>query len=79
MNLKELKDMRISDLLNLAKELNIESARGLRKQELIFAILQAQTEQNGLIYGEGVLQVLPEGFGFLRAPDTSYLPGSDDI
>jgi len=79
MNLKELKDMKIADLLNLAKDLNIEGARGLRKQELIFAILQAQTEQNGLIYGEGVLQVLPEGFGFLRAPDTSYLPGSDDI
>jgi transcription termination factor Rho len=78
-NLKELKDMRISDLLELAKNLNIEGARGMRKQELIFAILQAQTEQNGSIYGEGVLQVLPEGFGFLRAPDTSYLPGSDDI
>jgi hypothetical protein len=58
-NLKELKDMRISDLLELAKNLNIEGARGMRKQELIFAILQAQTEQNGSIYGEGVLQVLP--------------------
>ncbi|NOZ00405.1 MAG: transcription termination factor Rho [Deltaproteobacteria bacterium] len=79
MNLTELKEMKIADLLDLAKDLKIESARGLRKQELIFAILQAQTEQNGLIYGEGVLQVLPEGFGFLRAPDTSYLPGSDDI
>ena len=79
MNLNELKLMKITDLLNLAKDLNVENARGLRKQELIFAILQAQTEQNGFIYGEGVLQVLPEGFGFLRAPDTSYLPGSDDI
>ena len=79
LNLKELKQMKIADLLNLAKELNIESARGMRKQELIFAILQAQAEQNGLIYGEGVLQVLPEGFGFLRTADTSYMPGSDDI
>jgi len=79
MNLTELKDMKISDLLDLAKDFKLESARGLRKQELIFAILQAQTEQNGLIYGEGVLQVLPEGFGFLRSPDSSYLPGSDDI
>lgn len=79
LNLKELKEMKIGDLLNLAKDLNIESARGMRKQELIFAILQAQAEQNGLIYGEGVLQVLPEGFGFLRTADTSYMPGSDDI
>ncbi|HOE81489.1 MAG TPA: transcription termination factor Rho [Myxococcota bacterium] len=79
MNLKELKDMKIADLLNLGKDLNVDGARGLRKQDLIFAILQAQTEQNGMIYGEGVLQVLPEGYGFLRAPDTSYQPGSDDI
>jgi transcription termination factor Rho len=78
-NLKELKDMKIADLLNLGKDLNVDGARGLRKQDLIFAILQAQTEQNGMIYGEGVLQVLPEGYGFLRAPDTSYQPGSDDI
>ncbi|MBM4387466.1 MAG: transcription termination factor Rho [Deltaproteobacteria bacterium] len=79
MGLKELKNMKIADLHNLAKDLNIEGARGLRKQELIFAILQAQAEQNGVIYGEGVLQTLPEGYGFLRTPDTSYLPGSDDI
>jgi len=78
-NLKDLKDMKIADLLNLGKDLNVDGARGLRKQDLIFAILQAQTEQNGMIYGEGVLQVLPEGYGFLRAPDTSYQPGSDDI
>ena len=79
MNLKELKDKKISELINTAKDLNIEGARGLRKHELIFAILQAQTEKNGLIYGEGVLQVLPDGFGFLRAPDYNYFPGSDDI
>lgn len=79
MNLNELKKMKIKDLLALAKDLGIEGARGMRKQELIFAILEAQTKQNGLIYGEGVLQILPEGFGFLRSPDTSYMPGSDDI
>ncbi len=79
MNLKDLKDKKISDLIDMAKELNIDNARGLRKHELIFAILQAQTEKNGLVYGEGVLQVLPDGFGFLRAPDYNYFPGSDDI
>jgi transcription termination factor Rho len=79
LNLKELKDKKISDLVQLAKDLGVENARGLRKHELIFAILQAQTEKNGLIYGEGVLQVLPDGFGFLRAPDYNYFPGSDDI
>ena len=79
MNLKDLKDKKISELVQLAKDLGVEGARGLRKHELIFAILQAQTEKNGLIYGEGVLQVLPDGFGFLRAPDYNYFPGSDDI
>jgi len=79
MNLKELKDRKISDLLSLARDLGVEGASALRKSELIFALLQAQTEQNGLIYGEGVLEVLPDGFGFLRAPDYSYLPGPDDI
>jgi transcription termination factor Rho len=57
----------------------VEGASGMRKQELIFAILQAQTEKNGLIFGEGVLEILPDGFGFLRAPDYNYLPGPDDI
>ena len=79
MNLKELKDKKISELVEVASELKIEGARGLRKHELIFAILQAQTEKNGMIYGEGVLQTLPDGFGFLRAPDYNYFPGSDDI
>ena len=79
MNLKELKDRKISDLLALARDLGVEGASALRKSELIFSLLQAQTEQNGLIYGEGVLEVLPDGFGFLRAPDYSYLPGPDDI
>src|SRR5207237_9828628 len=63
----------------LAKEMNIEGAAAMRKQAVIFAILQAQTEQNGFIYGEGVLEILPDGFGFLRAPDYNYLPGPDDI
>jgi transcription termination factor Rho len=79
MNLVELKEKRISELLELAKRLQVEGASGLRKQELIFAILQAQTEKNGFIYGEGVLEILPDGFGFLRASDYSYLPGPDDI
>ncbi len=79
MNLAELKDRKIGDLLSIAKELNVEDATMLRKQELIFAILQAASEKNGQIYGEGVLEILPDGFGFLRAPDYNYLPGPDDI
>ncbi len=79
MNLAELKEIKISELTSMARELNVEGASGMRKQELIFAILQAQTEKNGLIYGEGVLEILPDGFGFLRAPDYNYLPGPDDI
>ncbi|HEY3347270.1 MAG TPA: transcription termination factor Rho, partial [Nitrospirota bacterium] len=73
------KEKSIGDLTNIAKELKVEGASGLRKQELIFAILQAQTEKNGQIYGAGVLETLPDGFGFLRAPDYNYLPGPDDI
>ena len=79
MNIKELKQKKISELNKIAKELNVEGASGLRKQELIFAILQAQTEKNGLIFGEGVLEILPDGFGFLRAPDYNYLPAPGDI
>jgi transcription termination factor Rho len=79
MNLQDLKKSKISELVEMAKGFNIEGARGLRKQELIFALLQAQAEQNGSIYGEGVLQVLPDGFGFLRCPDYNYFAGSDDI
>lgn len=79
MNIKDLKKLKINDLYKIAKELNVEGASGMRKQELIFAILQAQTEKNGLIFGEGVLEILPDGFGFLRAPDYNYLPGPDDI
>jgi transcription termination factor Rho len=79
MNLKELKQKKISELASFSKALNIEGAASMRKQDLIFAILQAQTEKNGLIYGSGVLECLSDGFGFLRAPDYNYLPGPDDI
>ncbi len=79
MNLVELKTMKISKLTEMAKEFKIEGASGMRKQELTFSLLQAHSAQNGLIYGEGVLEILPDGFGFLRAPDANYLPGPDDI
>jgi transcription termination factor Rho len=79
MNLKELKNKKISELLQLAREVNVDGAAGMRKQELIFAILQGQAETDGAVYGEGVLEILPDGFGFLRAPDYNYLPGPDDI
>ena len=79
MNLKELKEKKITDLAAIAKELGVEGAAGMRKQDLIFAILNATAEKNGAIFGEGVLEILPDGFGFLRAPDANYLPGPDDI
>src|SRR5690242_15173237 len=79
LNLKLLKDKKIGELAAIAKDMNIEGAAAMRKQELIFSILQAQTEQNGFVSGEGVLEILPDGFGFLRAPDYNYLPGPDDI
>jgi transcription termination factor Rho len=78
-NLQELKRKKISELGSIARDLHIEGASGLRKQDLIFAILNTQTEQNGCIYGEGVLEILQDGFGFLRAADYNYLPGPDDI
>jgi transcription termination factor Rho len=79
MDLMELKSKTISDLLGIAQELDLQGTSGLRKQELIFKILEAQTEKNGLIFAEGVLEILPEGYGFLRSPDYNYLPGPDDI
>ena len=79
MNIVELKEHKISKLNQMAKKLNIQGAAGMKKQELIFALLQAQIEQDGLIYGEGTLEILPDGFGFLRAPNYNYLPGPDDI
>jgi len=79
MNISELKEMKISGLTKMAKEFKIEGAAGMRKQELIFALLQAQIEKNGSIYGVGTLEILPDGFGFLRSPGYNYLPGPDDI
>ncbi len=79
MHLSDLKRKSIQELNEVAKELHIDGAGGLRKQELLFSILQAQTEKNGVIFGGGVLETLQDGFGFLRAPDSNYLPGPDDI
>jgi transcription termination factor Rho len=79
MNLAELKEKTIAELTGIARTLNVVGSSGLRKQEMIFKILEAQTEKNGLIFAEGVLEILPDGFGFLRAPDYNYLPGPDDI
>src|SRR5690606_2164980 len=79
LNLAGLKDMSISELTHIAKEMGIEGASGLRKQELIFKVLAAQPEKSGLIFSEGVLEALPDGFGFLRSPEYNYLPGPDDI
>jgi transcription termination factor Rho len=79
LDIADLKEMNISKLTQIAKELDVPGATGMRKQELIFKILQAQTEKSGLIFSEGVLETLPDGFGFLRAPEYNYLPGPDDI
>ncbi|HMB68418.1 MAG TPA: transcription termination factor Rho, partial [bacterium] len=79
MNLADMKNQTMAELVNVANELQIPGTSGLRKQELIFKILEAQTEKSGLIFAEGTLEILPEGYGFLRSPDYSYLPGPDDI
>ncbi|MFV0390094.1 MAG: transcription termination factor Rho [Pyrinomonadaceae bacterium] len=79
LDLAKLKEMSISELTQTAKELEVEGASGMRKQELIFKVLAAQTEKSGLIFSQGVLETLPDGFGFLRAPEYNYLPGPDDI
>ena len=79
MDIRALKERNIKDLLKVAQDLEVPAAASLRKQDLIFAILQANTEKSGLIFSEGVLECLPDGFGFLRAPEYNYLPGPDDI
>ena len=79
LELSTLKDMSVGALTKIAKGLDVPGATGMRKQELIFEILKARAEKSGLIFSEGVLEVLPDGFGFLRAPDYNYLPGPDDI
>jgi len=79
MNIEDIKRLPISELTKLAKDLEVAGAGGMRRQDLIFAILQAQAEKNGMIAGSGVLEILPDGFGFLRAVDYNYLPSPDDI
>lgn len=79
LDLKALKEKKISELAQIARNFSVDGTSGLRKQDLIFSILQAQAEQSGYIYGEGVLEILSDGFGFLRSPDYNYLPGPDDI
>ncbi len=79
MGIAEMKGKTVSELVQVAQELNISGASGMRKQELMFKILEAQTQKNGLIFAEGVLEILSEGYGFLRSPDYNYLPGPDDI
>ncbi|MDP3804802.1 MAG: transcription termination factor Rho [Candidatus Omnitrophota bacterium] len=79
MEIANLKAMSIAELTKLAKDLSVNGISGLKKQDLIFRVLQAKTEKEGLIFGEGVLEILPDGFGFLRSPDYNYLPGPDDI
>lgn len=79
MNLKDLKQKKAADLAAIAKDMGLEGTAGMRKQDLIFVILNATAKKNGGIFGEGVLEILPDGFGFLRAPDANYLPGPDDI
>jgi transcription termination factor Rho len=79
MNLSDLKQKNVTELAEMALERGVESSAGMRKQELIFAILQGETQRNGGIFGEGVMEKLPDGYGFLRSPDSSYLPGPDDI
>lgn len=79
MNITDLKLKKMSELQKIGKELNLENISTLKKQDLIFKILESQTKQNGLVFGEGVLEILPDGFGFLRSPNYNYLPGPDDI
>ncbi|VAX15746.1 Transcription termination factor Rho [hydrothermal vent metagenome] len=79
LNISALKDKTINELTEIADQYDIEGFRGLRKQDMMFKILEAQTAREGLIYGEGVLEILPDGFGFLRSPSFNYLPGPDDI
>ncbi len=79
LDLSDLKEMTIQQLSALARELNVLGAAGMKKHDLIFKILQTQTEKSGYLFAEGVLETLPDGYGFLRAPESNYLPGPDDI
>ncbi|HOW83165.1 MAG TPA: Rho termination factor N-terminal domain-containing protein, partial [Spirochaetota bacterium] len=79
MDLAELKSKKINELVAIAKEMGLERVSGLKKQDLIFEILKTQTEARGLIFSSGVLEILSDGYGFLRSPNYNYLPGPDDI
>src|SRR2546425_172991 len=79
LNIAALKTKTISELAKIAKDLNLEGVSGMKKQELIFKILEGQAQKNGFLFAEGVLEVLPDGFGFLRSTNYNYLPGPDDI
>jgi len=79
MNLTDLKLKKLSELQKIGKDLKLEGISTMKKQDIIFKILEADTKNNGLIFGEGVLEILPDGFGFLRSPNYNYLPGPDDI
>src|SRR5512146_1892232 len=79
LDIRSLHEMNMAQLTKIARDLEVENPAGMRKQDLIFKILQVQTERKGLIFSEGVLECLPDGFGFLRAPEYNYLPGPDDI
>ncbi len=79
MNMSDLKEKKMGELTQMAKEADIDDPSNMRKQELIFSLLKDKSQEDGDIYGQGVLEVLPDGFGFLRAPDYNYLPGPDDI
>jgi len=79
MDISEMKRKTVPGLMKVAQDLGIQGVSGIRKQDLIFKILEAQTQKNGLIFSTGVLEILPEGYGFLRSPDYNYLPSPDDI
>ncbi|MFQ6618993.1 MAG: Rho termination factor N-terminal domain-containing protein, partial [Fidelibacterota bacterium] len=79
MDINDLQSLKISELTKIAQEHKIPGYSGLKKQELIFRILEAQTQRDGLIFSKGVLEILPDGYGFLRSEDYNYLPGPDDI
>ncbi|HNZ29193.1 MAG TPA: Rho termination factor N-terminal domain-containing protein, partial [Candidatus Goldiibacteriota bacterium] len=79
MNVNELKTMKVSELQKIAKDLKIDNLSGLKKQDLIMKIMESESQKDGLVFGEGVLEILPDGFGFLRSPNYNYLPGPDDI
>ena len=79
MDIGELREKSVSELTHIAQGLQVPGATGLRKQDLIFKILRAQSQKNGLSYSEGVLECLPEGYGFMRNPEYNYLPGPDDV